>query len=108
MEERFVKLQELLSAEETAKKLLTLSAEEASKVLSTEYGIEFSVEELNDIMRGIRDSIKEQENGELAEEDLELVSGGGKGSSSYNFGKSVGKAAPVAVALISVAVIVGW
>ena len=108
MEERFIKLQELLSNEETARSLLPLSAEEATNVLASEYGIDFTVEELNDIMLGIRDSIKERENGELSADDLDQVAGGGKGSSAYNFGKSVGGAVPAAVILISIAVMTGW
>lgn len=108
MEERFVKLQELLTNEEVAKKLLPLSAEEASSVLASEYGINFTVEELTDIMLGIRDSINEGENGELSADDLDQVAGGGKGSSAYNFGKSVGSAVPAAVILITIAVVTGW
>lgn len=108
MEERFLKLQELLSNEETAKKLLALSAEEASCVLTSEYGIDFSVEELNDIVRGILDAAKEKENGELSVTDLENVSGGGKGSNSYNFGKSVGGAVPVVFAMVCIGIAFGW
>lgn len=108
MEERFIKLQELLTNEETAKKLLALSAEEASTALAAEYGITFTVEELNDIVRGIQDSVKEAQNVELSENDLDQVSGGGKGSESYNFGKSVGGAAPVVFAMICIGVAMGW
>lgn len=99
MEERFIKLKELLSNEDTAKKLLLLDVEEASRVLSAEYGIDFSIEELNDIMRGIQDAIKEKEQEELSESDLEQVAGGGKGSDAYEFGKSAGRAAPIIIAL---------
>ena len=98
MEKRFEKLHELLTNEETARKLLVLSAEEASNVLMNEYGVNFTVEELNDIMMGIKDSIKETGE-ELSAEDLEKVSGGGKGSEEYEFGRSVGRAAPIIVAI---------
>ena len=99
MEKRFEKLMELLSNEDTAKKLLALSAEEASTVLSAEYGVEISVDELNDIMLGIKDSAKELAGGELSVDDLDQVAGGGKGSDAYNFGRSAGRAAPIIVAL---------
>ena len=108
MEERFIKLKELLSNEETAKKLLTLSAEDAAGVLAEEYGVNFTVEELNDIVLGIQDSIKEKNSSELSETDLDMVSGGGKGSESYNFGKSVGAATPVVFAMICIGVAMGW
>jgi len=108
MEERYVKLQGLLSSEETAKKLLALSAEEAVHVLAVEYGVDFSVEELNEIMRGIQDAVKEAENAELSVTDLDQVAGGGKGSDAYQFGKSAGKAAPIIIALGTVIVLTGW
>lgn len=108
MEERFVKLKELLSNEEQAKKLLNLSAEEAVKVLEEEHGIHFTVDELNDIMLGIQDSIKERENGELTANDLDHVAGGGRGSEAYEFGKSVGGAVPAVVILGCIAIAFGW
>lgn len=108
MEERFVKLKELLTDEEQAKRLLNLSAEEAAKVLEEEYGIHFTVDELNDIMLGIQDSVKERENGELSANDLDQVAGGGRGSDSYNFGRSVGGAVPAMVVLVCVAIKFGW
>lgn len=108
MEERYVKLQALLTNEETAKKLLALSAEEATHVLAAEYGIDFSAEELKEIMRGIQDAVKEAENAELSETDLEMVAGGKKGSDAYEFGKAAGKAAPVIVALGCVIALTGW
>lgn len=108
MEKRFEKLNELLSNEETAKKLLGLTAEEASAVLTNDYNIDFTAEELNDVMLGILDSIKESSDCELTADDLDKVAGGGKGSEAYEFGKSAGKAAPVVVALVCVGIAFGW
>lgn len=108
MEKRFEKLQELLTNEETAKKLLVLTAEEASSVLAAEYGVDFTADELNDIMQGMKDAAKELADGELSVEDLDLVAGGGKGSEAYQFGRSAGRAAPIVVALVTVAVLTGW
>lgn len=108
MNEKFTKLKELLTNEESAKKLLALSPEEATHVLSSEYGLSFTVDELNDIVLGIKDSVAEKEGGELSADDLDQVAGGGKGSDAYNFGRSVGGSMPAAVVLICVAVYFGW
>lgn len=108
MEERYLKLRELLTEEETSKKLLELSPEEAVQVLAVEYGLTFTADELRDIVLGIRDAAAERENGELSADDLDRVAGGGKGSEAYNFGKSVGGAMPAVVILVCTAVAFGW
>lgn len=99
MEEKYVKLAALLNNEDDARRLLTMTPEEASRVLKEEYNLDFSVDQLNDIMRGIHDSLVEMEGGELSENDLEQVAGGGKGSEDYEFGRSVGRATPIVIAL---------
>lgn len=104
MEERYERLRDLLSNETTAKELIPLPAEEASTLLCEKYGIRFSTEELISIMQGIRDSAGNED--ELSEADLDTVAGGGKGSESYEFGKSVGRATPAAVALVCAVIIV--
>lgn len=107
MEERYLKLRELLTEEETSKKLLELSPEEAVQVLAVEYDLTFTADELKDIVLGVRDVAAERENGELSADDLDRVAGGGKGSAAYNFGKSVGGAMPAAVVL-ACCLIYGW
>lgn len=108
MEERFLRLKEILCDEEVAKKLLVLSPEEVSRILQEQYQLSFSVEELNDIAKGIMDSVAEANGEELSESELAEVAGGARGSESYQFGRSVGRATPVVVALVTVAVICGW
>lgn len=106
METKYVKLQELLSDEETCKRLFALSAEECSVTLKNEYGLDFSVDELNEIMRGIQAALKDRQNGELNESDLEMVAGG-RDSSAYGFGYSCGRFVPAAV-VVGLAVASVW
>lgn len=96
MEPKYSMLQELLNDEATCKKLFMLSPEECSDVLQKEYNLTFSVDELNDIMKGIKAALDDRANGELVEADLEMVSGG-RDSSAYGFGYSFGRFVPAAV-----------
>ena len=106
MEPKYLKLQEMLKDEATCKKLFVLSADEASVVLQKEYGLEFSVEELTDIMNGIKAALNDRQNGELDEGDLEMVSGG-RDSSAYGYGYSFGRFVPAAV-VVGLAVATVW
>lgn len=99
METKYLKLQELLTNEETAKKLFVLSVEECSDVLQKEYNLDFSVEELTDFMNGIRAALKDRQNGELDETDLDMISGG-RDSSAYGYGYSFGRFVPAAVVVV--------
>ena len=96
METKYLKLQELLKDEVTGKKLFTLSVEECSDVLLKEYGLDFSVEELTEFMKGLQAALKDRKNGELDESDLEMVSGG-RDSSAYGYGYSFGRFCPAVV-----------
>lgn len=96
METKYLKLQELLKDEVTSKKLFTLSVEECSDVLLKEYGLDFSVEELTEFMKGLQAALKDRKNGELDESDLEMVSGG-RDSSAYGYGYSFGRFVPAVV-----------
>ncbi len=108
MEQKYVKLQELLGNEEIAKRLIEMSPEDVSKVLAEEYDLEFTPEQLIDIANGIKDEIR-GESDELSDSDLAQVSGGRKrNEDDYQFGRSVGKGTPVVVALVCVAVFFGW
>lgn len=99
METKYLKLQELLKDEETAKRLFMLDVEECSAVLQKEYNLDFSIEELNEFMRGIQAALKDRQNGELDENDLEMVSGG-RDSSAYGYGYSFGRFVPAAVVVV--------
>lgn len=108
MENKYEKFKELLTTEATAMELLALSAEDASVVLEEKYDISFSVNELNEILLGMRAGIAEAEKEELSEVDLDQVAGGG--SSNYNYGKSVGRAVTavgIVVCVVGIAAC-GW
>ena len=83
-----------------------LSAEECSVVLKNEYGLDFSVAELTDVMNGIQAALKDRQNGELDEGDLDMVAGG-RDSSAYGFGYSCGRFVPAAV-VVGLAVATVW
>ena len=106
MEEKYLKLEELLKDEATCKRLFVMNAEEVSAVLLKEYGLDFSVGELTDFMNGVKAALHDRENGELGEADLEMVAGG-RDSSSYGRGYSFGRFVPAAV-VVGLAVATVW
>lgn len=107
MEDKYLKLQELLKDESNCKRLFVLNAEEVSDVLQKEYNLDFSTEELTDFMNGLKAALNDRQNGELAAEDLEMVSGGKRDSSAYGQGYSAGRFLPAA-AVVGIAVAVVW
>lgn len=106
METKYLKLQELLKNEETCKRLFVLNAEECSDVLKKEYGLDFTKDELAEFMNGVKAALKDRENGELDEQDLETVAGG-RDSSAYGYGYSFGRFVPAAV-VVGLAVATVW
>lgn len=106
MEPKYLKLQEMLKDEATCRKLFVLNAEECSEVLKKEYDLDFTAEELTDIMNGIKAALNDRQNGELGETDLEMVSGGKK-NSSYDYGYSFGRFVPAAV-VVGLAIASVW
>lgn len=107
METKYLKLQEVLKDEANCKRLFVLSAEECSVVLKNEYDLDFSVAELTDIMNGIQAALKDRQNGELDEADLEMVAGGKRDNSAYGYGYSFGRFVPAAV-VVGLAVATVW
>lgn len=94
MDTRFEKLQKLLSDETVAKDVLSSSLEETQANLKAK-GLEFSLDELNDIVKGIVSASNESE--EIGESELENVSGGGYKKDCYNAGRTIGKGFKFAV-----------
>lgn len=87
MDERILKIKELMKNEAEAKKVFAGTKEEIKRKLD-EKGISFSDEEFEGFINGIRESVHEN-NDELDETSLENVSGGSK--ASYDYGYEVGK-----------------
>jgi len=106
MEEKYLKLQEILKDETNCRRLFVLSAEEASEILKKEFDLDFSVAELTDFMNGIKAALSDRQNGELEETDLEMVSGG-RDSSAYGRGYSFGRFVPAAV-VVGLAIATVW
>ncbi len=106
MEERYLKLQEILKDEATCRRLFVMDAKEAADVLKKEYDVEFTAEELADFMNGVKAAMNERGDGELGETDLEMVSGG-RNQGAYNSGYSFGKMVPAGV-LVGLAVAQVW
>lgn len=90
MEEKFITLSEVFKDNDVAQKLLAYSPEEAICFLKEQYNLEFTADELNDVAAGIRDALSDS-NDEFSDEQLEDVTGGGKGSGAYNVGYYIGK-----------------
>ena len=77
MDERVSKLKELIANEDFAKELFGKQTAEEAQALLKDNGVEFTLDEVNQIGDGIRIIAKKQaEGGELSEADLESVSGG--------------------------------
>lgn len=89
MANKFEKFEQLLQDAELAKKVLVPSVEETQKNLA-ELGMDFTIEELNQIAAGA----SETSEAELQEEDLANVAGGAvdKNSECYKLGKKCGNA----------------
>lgn len=94
MEERFITLSEIFKDSAMAQKLMACSPEEAACLLKEQYNLTFTVEELNDVAAGIRDALNDDSN-ELSDDQLEDITGGGKGSGAYNAGYYTGKVVKV-------------
>jgi len=110
MDPKFEALVNLIKDEEAGQKLMSLSAEEAVSVLKTQYDLDFSVEELNDIASGMKCAMEEDSNGELSEANLESVAGGAN-STAYNVGYYVGKGVKIfgtGVAIAGGIIAMGW
>ena len=110
MDQKFEALGNLFKDAAVMQQLLACTAEEAAAVLKNQYGLEFTVDEMNDIASGIKKAL--EENGdELTSEQLENVVGGAKGSAAYNAGYYIGKtvcAGCVIVGGIAAVVTLGW
>lgn len=106
MEEKYLKLQEILKDEATCKRLFAMNVETAADTLKKEFGLEFSVDELIDFMNGVKAALSDRENNELGEADLEMVSGG-RNQAAYDSGYSFGRFVPAAVVL-GIAVATVW
>lgn len=75
------KWNEVFANEELTKKIVVLSPEDAQKVLA-ENGYEFSMDEMMEAAKAINEvlaKVKAGETGELSEDDLDDVTGGGHG-----------------------------
>lgn len=94
MATKFETLSKLFEDPKTAQKLLALSPEEAVSFLKEKHNLDFTVDELNDIAIGIKDAMEDNSD-ELNSDQLDMVSGGGKGSTAYNTGYYIGKACKV-------------
>lgn len=102
MEERYVTLGKLLENPDEAQKLFEMSSEEAAAYLSQQHGLEFTVDELNDVADGIKRALSESGSDELSENDLETVAGG-KNSGAYYAGYYIGKGIKFAGAGLGIA-----
>ena len=85
------KMQELLSNEAFVKKAINLSPEDAQK-LFVENGCDISVEEIKKIGEEINNIVIQMNNGELDEEALENVAGGGNHLGMFIAGVVIGAA----------------
>lgn len=106
MEEKYTKLIEIMKNPDEAKRLLSLDPEDAVKVFSEEYKLDFSLDELNDVAAGIRDELKENSSAELTSADLENVTGGGK--RAYNAGRTVGRIVQLVGVVVGIGSALGW
>ena len=73
------KWNEVFQNEELAKKVVALSPNEAQKTLS-ENGFDFTLDEILEAGKEINEILAKYKNGEIGEEALAEVSGGGHGS----------------------------
>ena len=77
MDERVSKLKELITNEDFARELFGKQTAEEAQALLKDNGVEFTLDEVNQIGDGIRIIAKSQAaGGELSEDDLKSVSGG--------------------------------
>ncbi len=89
MNEKMKKFEELLKDEAKGKAVFGKTLEETQKNLADE-GLEFTLEELTDIVKGLAESDVDA-GAELTETDLENVAGGSYQSDCYKWGKNIGK-----------------
>ena len=108
MEERYEKLIDLLKREEVIKTLAGLSPEEVTDFLQNEYGLVFTIDEVEMIAKGMKEAINDNVSDELSEEILETVSGGGKDSIPYKVGYYAGKVVKAIKAVGSLVLELGW
>lgn len=109
MEEKYQVLDNLFKDDDVAKKLLSLTPEEAVTFLQEQYHLTFSVEELNDVASGMKAALSDNGD-ELTNDQLDEVAGGGKGSGAYNAGYYIGKTIKVvgtAAGIAKVAIAIG-
>ena len=100
MEPKYVALENLLKDEEALAKLSTSQdAEETSKILKEEFGLDFSPEELREVGEGMKRALEDDSMGELSESDLEMVAGG-KQSTAYKVGYYIGKGVKIAATVL--------
>ena len=103
MESKFEALSNLFKDVDVARKLMSLSAEDAASYLKEQYNLEFTIDELNDVAAGANKALEEADSDELTEDQLEDVAGGGKGSTAYKVGYYVGKGLQVAGTVAGIA-----
>lgn len=94
METRFDALGKIFQDAEAAAKLMSFSPDEAVTYLKGKYELDFTVEELNEVALGIKAALQETSD-ELTSEQLDEVTGGGKGSGAYTAGYYIGKTVKV-------------
>ncbi len=90
MEEKFLKLEQLLEDVDKIEEIFCGTAEEILEKLAA-HGVELTMDELNDIKDGFNDEMKASD--ELTEVSLDDVAGGCRDCSShgYGFGQKIGK-----------------
>ncbi len=78
MEQKLAQLYTKLEADKSlGEKLFSLETPEEVQGLLKEQGIEFTLDEINEIKEALAKSIAKAGSGELSDEDLENVAGGG-------------------------------
>jgi len=102
MEARYDALVKVFNDPEEASKLFAMSPEDAQQYLKEKHGLEFSVDELNEVANGIRKGMSDDDTDELNEEALQLVAGGAKGGAYYT-GYYIGKGIKVVGAGVGIA-----
>jgi len=110
MDPKYDALANIFQDEEAIQKLVSLSPEDAVIALKTQYGLDFSVDELNDIASGMKRAMEDDSDGELSEASLEDVAGGAN-STAYNVGYYIGKGVKIfgtGVAIAGGIIAMGW
>ena len=109
MEEKYLVLGKIVNDQEAAKKLFSLSPEDAVVFLKEKYGLDFTAGELVDVAKGMQQAFSEDDSEELSEDALDQVAGGK--SNAYNWGYYTGKTVKVVgtvAGIVAAAISMGW